>query len=95
MSQFEYLVCRVNFQRVTFANDQWQGRLGPEAGRKDADIQSCPTLWEYLAKAGREGWELVSAVNSSIASNQHEGIMAKMADQTQYQMLFLKRELGQ
>ena len=92
--QFEYLVCRVNFQRVTFVNETWQGKDVPESERKDDVIQSCPTVWEYLQLAGSEGWELVSAVDSCIATPKATASMFKPADQIPYQLLFLKREVA-
>ncbi len=93
--QFEYLVCRVNFQRVTFVNEAWQGKDVPESERKDDIIESCPAVWEYLQRAGSEGWELVSAVDSSIATPKASATLFKPADQVPYQLLFLKRQVGQ
>ncbi len=93
--QFEYLVCRVNFQRVTFVNDAWQGKDVPESERKDEVVQSCPAVWEYLQLAGSEGWELVSAVDSSFTAPKASAGTFKAADPIPFQLLFLKREVGQ
>jgi hypothetical protein len=89
---YEYQVCRVNFQRVTFVNDRWQGDDVPESQRKDADIQRCPALWDYLQDAGRQGWELVTVVNSSFTSPRVPETEGRPAEQVHFQLLFLKRE---
>ena len=57
MSRFEYLVVDVDHDRVRTANGHWQGTV--ESG-SPGDHQSCPVLFEYLADAGAQGWELVS-----------------------------------
>ncbi|GEM_PF-1462113 len=91
--KFEYQVCRVNFHRVTFVNEKWQGAAVPESKRKTEDIESCPLLWDYLKQAGQEGWELVSAVNAAFASPEKPPTMFKNSEQIPYQLLFLKREI--
>lgn len=92
--QFEYQVCRVNYQRVTFVNDAWQGTAGPESARREADLQSCPVLWDYLQRAGRDGWELVSVVDSQLPSATPPSLLTHGPPPVAYQLLFLKRELG-
>ncbi|MCA9491443.1 MAG: hypothetical protein KC621_16035 [Myxococcales bacterium] len=56
MKRFEYLVVRMEHDRVVMANGHWQGT--EERGTPDADA-SCPSLFEYLGDAGAQGWELV------------------------------------
>ena len=93
--RFEYQVCRVNFHRVTFVNETWQGVASAESERKTEDIQSCPAVWDYLQRVGQEGWELVGAVNASVASPEGPRTIFKNAEQVPYQFLFLKREIGE
>jgi hypothetical protein len=91
---FEYQVCRVNFNRVTFVNETWQGAEIPESKRKTEDVQSCPAVWDYLQRVGHEGWELVGAVGSSFASPEASPTVFRKSEQIPYQLLFLKREIG-
>jgi len=92
--QFEYQVWRVNFHRVTFVGDKWQGNDTPESERKTSDVESCPTVWDHLHRAGLDGWELVGTASASFASPDAPSTMFKNSEQIPYQMLFLKRELG-
>jgi len=57
MLRFEYLICFVQEDHVLTANGHWQGTI--EHGQ-DGDVDSCPDLYEYLAQAGAQGWELVA-----------------------------------
>ena len=57
MVQFEYLVCSVQQNYVTFVNGQWQGKLSPRA---PGALETCPKLWGFLREVGNAGWELVS-----------------------------------
>lgn len=57
MHRFEYLVVFVRNDRVTSANGHWQGEV--EQGQ-EGDLASCPSLFEYLAEAGAQGWDLVA-----------------------------------
>ena len=57
MARFEYLVVFVENDRVRTANGHWQGTVDRgEAG----DVESCPSLFDYLAEAGAQGWELIA-----------------------------------
>ena len=89
MSQrFAYQVCRVNFGRVTFVNDAWQGAKVPEAERKEEHIQGCPAVAAFLQCAGAEGWELVAVSDSFFTA-------PKTPPQpTPFQVLYLKRPLA-
>ena len=62
MQSFEYRVCSVQYGLVTFVDDAWQGGA-THAEDTSAALESCPNVWDYLRRAGREGWELVSVVS--------------------------------
>lgn len=81
---FEYLVCQTQSSRITFVNGAWAGRMPLEAGDPQAALDSCPLMWDYLAEAGRAGWELVTAVNSAITTSETTSQLACQ--------LFLKRQ---
>ncbi len=91
---FEYQVCRVNFDRVTFVNGVWQGRDVPETQRKDADLQTCPAVWDYLQSAGQQGWELVSAAHSTYAAPRAATNPLTPLEHIAFQMLYLKRAIA-
>lgn len=57
MHRFEYLIVFVQGDRVLTANGHWQGLV--DKGQ-EGDTESCPDLYEYLADAGAQGWELVT-----------------------------------
>ena len=57
MLRFEYLVVFMEKDRVLTANGHWQGTVARgEAG----DAESCPALFDYLAEAGAQGWDMVA-----------------------------------
>jgi hypothetical protein len=80
---FEYLVCQMQFGRVTFANGEWQGSIRLGNGDSQAALDSCPQVWDYLSEAGRMGWELVAATNNAIT---HDPSVSQLTAE-----LFLKR----
>jgi hypothetical protein len=82
--QFEYLVCQIQYSRVTFANGEWQGSVALSAGDSQAALDSCPQVWDYLNQAGRGGWQLISVAHATITKEAE-------TSQVSYQ-LFLKRE---
>lgn len=56
-TRFEYMVAFVDDDRVLTTNGHWQGTVpADEAGAKE----SCPSLFDFLAEAGAQGWELVA-----------------------------------
>lgn len=57
MTRFEYLVVFVENNRVLSANGHWQG--GRPQGEEGA-VETCPSLFDYLAEAGAQGWDLVT-----------------------------------
>jgi esterase/lipase superfamily enzyme len=57
VQRFEDLVVYVESDRVLTANGHWQGTV--ERGG-EGDAASCPSLFDYLAEAGAQGWELVA-----------------------------------
>jgi hypothetical protein len=75
---FQYLVCQVQKSLVTFGNGQWQGTVPLDCGDPQKALDSCPLMWVFLQEAGKNGWELVSAVDTGTPENH-------------YQILFLKR----
>ena len=82
--EFEYLACQTQFSRVTFVNGAWLGQTPLDCGDSQKALDSCPLMWDYLAQAGREGWELVTAANSAVTNSE---TTAQLACQ-----LFLKRQ---
>lgn len=82
--QFEYLVCQTQYSRVTFVNGEWQGTIPLSAGASQASLDSCPQVWDYLAQAGRAGWQLITVANATISA---EAQVSHVSNQ-----LFLKRE---
>ena len=79
---YDYRVCQVQQQYVTFVNGEWQGRvpLSEAAGLADP-FASCSKTWDYLQRVGPDGWELVGALTHELNGS------------TQYDILYLKREL--
>ena len=77
--QIEYRVCTVQNARVTFVNNDWQGRVDPAGGNHDEALASCPQTWDYLNEQGRYGWELAAAAAYNIG-------------EVAMQNLYLKRE---
>lgn len=82
--QFHHQVCYSVLDRVTFVNGEWQGGDIPESERKQEDAGSCPLVWDYLAKAGAEGWELVAVLETA-----HQN-----PKQPFVRTLYLKREVS-
>jgi hypothetical protein len=82
--EFEYLVCQTQFSRVTFVNGAWQGTVALASGDWQAALDSCPLMWDYLALAGRDGWELVATTHSAITNSDTTSQLACQ--------LFLKRQ---
>ncbi|HEX8178538.1 MAG TPA: hypothetical protein VF525_03240 [Pyrinomonadaceae bacterium] len=78
---YDYRVCQVQQQCVTFTNGEWQGHvpLSEAAGASDP-FASCLKVWDYLQRVGPDGWELVAATT-------HQRPDAS------YDMLYLRREL--
>jgi hypothetical protein len=83
--QFEYRVCTVQHNRVTFVNGVWIGTVQPRDGNTDVAIRSAPQVHEFLQAAGAEGWELVTGFS------QRAGVNPNVADDIT-QTLFLKKE---
>lgn len=83
MAQFEHQVCYSVMDRVTFTNGQWLGENIPESERTQESITACPLVWEYLQRAGGEGWELVGVVETPAPGRNEPGVRT----------LFLKRQI--
>lgn len=82
--QFEYLVCQTQFSRVTFVNGEWQGSVAMSSGDSQRALDSCPQVWDYLAQAGRAGWQLITAASAGVTND-------GQTSHVSYQ-LFLRRE---
>ena len=67
---YEYQVCLVQQSRVTFADGAWAGEVPQDQGDIQAAFNSCPAVWDYLARAGADGWELVAANSRTEAGGQ-------------------------
>ena len=78
--QFEYRTCSVQYDRVTFVNGVWNGKVQMEKDKSDVAIRSCPLIHEYLQESGSEGWELVACFSQPAGAGEN------------IQTLFLKRE---
>ena len=66
--RFEYRVCQVQDSRVTFVNGEWAGRFPLNADDPVSSVESCSWVWDYLAEAGLDGWELVAVNQPSPAA---------------------------
>lgn len=87
MDKFEYRVCQIQLNRVTFVNGQWQGTKDYDVDDYDTVSKSCPEVWDYLSLAGDEGWELVTtSSNTIIQDNQYSQVVTN---------IFLKRIKGE
>jgi hypothetical protein len=82
--QFQHQVCYSVIDRVTFANGVWQGADIPESQRQQKDVETCPFIWDYLQRAGAEGWELVCVMENP---NPAKG-------QPWVRTIYLKREMS-
>jgi hypothetical protein len=82
-SAFAYAVWQVQRARVTFVNGQWQGdRALSDLHPDDDPLTCCPLVWDRLASAGADGWELVCGLLQPSPDNP-DGV----------QHLYLKRPL--
>ena len=77
-ARFASQVCQQQGNRITFVNGVWIGTspLGP--GDYAVLLESCPESWDYLAAAGKDGWELVAVLQAGSA-------------EASFQVLYLKR----
>jgi len=87
LKRFDYRVCTVQFDRVTFVNGGWIGKVKLMQGNTSEAALSCPLVHEYLIGAGNDGWELVACISQRAGVNQD-------ASEDTTQTLFLKRETG-
>ncbi len=77
-ARFSYQVCQQQSNRITFVNGVWIGTVPLRPSDFAELYESCPESWDYLAAAGKDGWELVAALQAGSAENE-------------YQLLYLKR----
>ncbi len=47
---------------MTFVDGSWQGAIPMDLKKQNESLESCPLEWEYLVKAGEDGWELAAVV---------------------------------
>jgi hypothetical protein len=76
----EYLVCLSQYGKVTFVNNEWQGRVAVQQGMsedQDRVLDSCPDFCDYLQQAGRDGWELVAAYALALPDGVQEKLILK------------------
>lgn len=64
--RFEYRICQVQYNRVTFVNGEWAGTLPPN---HEKAAEGCPWAWEYLNKMGADGWQMTGALMMSESNN--------------------------
>ncbi len=82
--KYQYLRCLVQFDKVTFINDDWQGSVPLEAARTSSEPFSyCPSVLDVLNKLGEQGWELVSVVQRVLPTEQGGG---------EHEHFYLRRE---
>ncbi|HEX8068504.1 MAG TPA: hypothetical protein VF546_01035 [Pyrinomonadaceae bacterium] len=97
---YDYRVCQVQQQYVTFVNGEWQGRVPLAEAAAAADpFASCPHTWDYLQRVGPDGWELVATVThqpraslSGSVTPASGAVEATLAHES-YDIMYLKREL--
>ncbi|MBN2498103.1 MAG: hypothetical protein JXR96_26170 [Deltaproteobacteria bacterium] len=78
MRRYAYRVCQVQFATVTFADGRWQGDVPVESIQDLSRMgDHCPKVWDYLAAAGEEGWELAAAVSETSPHGQVERLYLK------------------
>lgn len=80
-------MCQTQWSYVTFVNGEWQGTIDYRSGNTDAAQASCPHVWEYVNRAGREGWEIVGVMPLTLVHTPSTG-MIQASNQ-----LFLKRAI--
>lgn len=73
MARFEYCVCQVQEDRVTFVNHQWVGSGPMDVNKPAESLALCAHSFEYLNAAGSQGWELVSVVSHAAGGNAASG----------------------
>jgi hypothetical protein len=64
--RFEYRICQVQYNRVTFVNGEWNGDVPPN---HDKALETCHWVWDYLNKTGADGWQLSNALMMSESNN--------------------------
>lgn len=77
VARFSYQVCQQQQNHITFVNGEWTGSIPLGGADTDAMLESCPMCWDYLAAAGKGGWELVS-------------VMQAGSPEARYELLYLK-----
>lgn len=77
VARFSYQVCQQQQNRITFVNGEWTGTIPFGGADADAMLESCPMCWDYLAAAGKGGWELVSVMQAGSAEARFELLYLK------------------
>lgn len=83
-AKYEYRVCQLQSSRVTFVNGAWQGGTSMDATTQEA-LDSCPLVWDYLASAGWDGWELVGVAEQTVSTEGAHGFITNS--------IFLKKQM--
>lgn len=73
MARFEYCVCQVQEDRVTFVNHEWVGSGPMDVNDSAKSLAVCAHSYEYLNAAGSQGWELVSVVSQPVGGTGADG----------------------
>ncbi len=77
VARFSYQVCQQQQNRITFVNGEWTGTIPFGGADADAMLESCPMCWDYLAAAGKGGWELVAVMQAGSAEARFELLYLK------------------
>ncbi len=73
MAYYEYCVCLIQEDRVTFVNHEWVGSGPMDVNDSAKSLALCARTHEYLNAAGSQGWELVNVVSLPVAGSEADG----------------------
>lgn len=73
MAYYEYCVCQIQEDRVTFVNHEWVGSGPMNVNDSAESLALCSRTHEYLNAAGSQGWELVNVVSLPAGGSQADG----------------------
>jgi len=76
---FAYQVCQQQANRITFVNGEWVGSVPLGSADSETSLDACPNTWDYLAAAGKGGWELVAVLHAGSPENPFQLLYLKHA----------------